>query len=72
MGTFLLCPRSNTSSQRSGMMTDDWNDGPQQGTLMASHFWHRVLSALKSPAVSQVAAYLSEGLTSAVTEAEKL
>jgi hypothetical protein len=39
---------------------------------MASHFSQRVFSFLKAPAVSQVAANLSEGMTSAVTEAEKL
>lgn len=54
------------------MLADDLNDGPQQGSLMSSHLWHRVLSALKSPEVVLVAAYVSEGLTPTVTEAEKL
>jgi hypothetical protein len=39
---------------------------------MASHLLEPVFSFLKAPAVSQVAANLSEGMTLAVTEAEKL
>jgi hypothetical protein len=54
------------------MLTDDLNQEPQQEALMSFQFWLRDLPTLKSLAVSQVAAYLSEGLTPAVTEAEKL
>jgi hypothetical protein len=39
---------------------------------MAFHFSRREFFVLKAPAVSQVAANLSEGFTSAVMEAEKL
>ena len=39
---------------------------------MFCQLWHRILSALKSPVVSQVAAYVSEGFTPVVREAEKL
>jgi len=39
---------------------------------MSSHLCDRVLSAFKSPEVTQVAACVSEGLAPAVTEAEKL
>jgi hypothetical protein len=72
MAAVLLCPWSNTSSQRQGMLTDDLNQEPQQEALMSFQFWLRDLPTLKSLAVSHVAAYLSEGLTPAVTEAEKL
>jgi hypothetical protein len=39
---------------------------------MAVHFAHGVLPVPKAIAVSQVAANVSEGMTSAVTEADKL
>jgi len=39
---------------------------------MPCHLWYRILSALKSPEMNQVVAYVSEGFMTAVTEAEKL